>query len=61
MLQEHLGHVRALHQSDLQAGYGAVYLPYARERKYPNANKEWGRQYIFPASKLSYVTGKGNW
>jgi integrase len=42
-----------LHQADLEAGFGAVYLPYALERKYPNANREWGWQYIFPASKLS--------
>ena len=41
------------HEADLKAGYGAVYLPYALERKYPNANKEWGWQYVFPASKLS--------
>jgi hypothetical protein len=31
----------------------AVYLPYALERKYPNANKEWCWQYVFPADKLS--------
>lgn len=30
-----------------------VYLPYALERKYPNANKEWGWQYVFPATKIS--------
>ncbi len=43
----------ALHKSDLQAGYGAVYLPHALERKYPNANREWVWQYVFPAAKLS--------
>jgi integron integrase len=53
ILQEHLRHVKALHESDLQAGYGAVYLPYALERKYPNAGKEWGWQYLFPAARLS--------
>lgn len=53
ILQEHLTHVKMLHQSDLEAGVGAVYLPYALERKYPNANREWGWQYVFPASKLS--------
>ena len=25
----------------------------ALERKYPNASKEWGWQYVFPSSKLS--------
>ena len=52
-LQEHLKQVRALHQRDLAEGHGAVYLPYALERKYPNAAKEWGWQYVFPATRLS--------
>jgi len=52
-LQAHLIGVRALHEEDLRAGYGAVYLPYALERKYPNAAREWGWQYIFPSTKLS--------
>ena len=30
-----------------------MYLPYALERKYTNANKEWGWQYVFSASKIS--------
>ncbi len=33
--------------------YGAVYLPYALERKYPRAARQLGWQYVFPASKLS--------
>jgi site-specific recombinase XerD len=33
--------------------YGAVYLPYALERKYPNAEREWIWQYVFPANRLS--------
>lgn len=49
LLHEHLRHVQALHQADLKAGFGAVYLPDALERKYPNANKERGWQYICPA------------
>jgi site-specific recombinase XerD len=42
-----------IHESDLANGYGSVYLSYALEHKYPNANKEWIWQYIFPASELS--------
>ena len=53
VLQTHLARVRALHEQDLQAGYGAVYLPYALERKYPNAAREWGWQYVFPSGNLS--------
>lgn len=52
-LQEHLKHVKTLHEKDLAQGYGAVYLPYALERKYPNAAREWGWQYVFPAATLS--------
>lgn len=52
-LQEHLTKVRETHTADLAQGYGAVYLPYALERKYPNAAKEWIWQYVFPTAKLS--------
>lgn len=43
-LQEHLLRVKRLHDDDLVRGNGAVYLPDALERKYPNANREWGWQ-----------------
>jgi integron integrase len=52
-LKQQLITVKQLHQKDLQAGFGEVYLPEALARKYPNANKEWGWQYIFPANQLS--------
>lgn len=58
-LRLHLNHVKASHEKDLFDGYGTVYLPYALEKKYPNANREWVWQYAFPASDLSIdpVTG----
>lgn len=52
-LQRHLAKVRAQHQQDLKQGYGAVYLPFALEKKYPSAGREWGWQYVFPAAKRS--------
>jgi len=52
-LQAHLAVVRQLHQSDLAKGHGAVYLPFALDRKYPNANREWAWQYVFPSDRLS--------
>lgn len=52
-LRAHLERVRLLHQDDLAKGHGRVYLPYALERKYPNASTEWGWQYVFPARSLS--------
>ena len=53
VLQNHLAGVKTLHQQDLVLGHGAVYLPYALARKHPNAAKEWGWQYVFPARNLS--------
>jgi len=52
-LQTHLEKVRALHEKDLTEGTGTVHLPNALARKYPNANKEWGWKYVFPARGLS--------
>ena len=52
-LQQQLAETRTLHHRDLAAGRGEVYLPDALGRKYPNAAREWGWQYVFPASALS--------
>ena len=52
-LQRQIERVRLLHEDDLAAGCGSVYLPYALETKYPNAATELIWQYLFPASKPS--------
>jgi integron integrase len=52
-LKQHLARVKTVHEEDLGSGLGAVYLPFALEKKYPNAATEWGWQYVFPASKIS--------
>ena len=52
-LDTHLDGVRRLHEQDLKSGAGDVYLPYALERKYKNAARELGWQYVFPAASLS--------
>ncbi|MBK7352366.1 MAG: integron integrase [Nitrosomonas sp.] len=52
-LQSHLEKVKALHAQDLTEGFGDVALPFALAQKYPNAGREWGWQYVFPASKRS--------
>ncbi|MCW8924053.1 MAG: integron integrase, partial [Gammaproteobacteria bacterium] len=49
-LRMQLERVRVFHEQDLQNGVGSVYLPYALERKYPNAGHELAWQYIFPAA-----------
>ncbi len=45
--------VRILHEQDLVAGNGMVWLPHALSRKYPNAEREFAWQYVFPARSLS--------
>ena len=52
-LNDHIRHVRTLYNKDQKNRVAGVYLPYALERKYPNAGKEWGWQWIFPSEKLS--------
>src|SRR5262245_28170655 len=55
-LLRHLQTVKAVHQDDCRRGLGRVVLPNALERKYPNANREWGWQWMFPAT--SHYTDK---
>lgn len=50
-LQEHLRRVQVIHQQDMADGYGRVDLPYALARKYPNANREWCWQFVFPQER----------
>jgi integron integrase len=52
-LSDHLRVVQRLHEEDLARGNGEVYLPFALERKYTSASREWGWQYVFPADRLS--------
>lgn len=52
-LKGHLEKVRDIHDSDLEKGFGEVYLPGALDKKYPKAPKEWGWQYVFPSTKIS--------
>ena len=52
-LTRHIGRVKEQYEKDLNSGFGSVYMPYALDRKYPNASRQWGWQYVFPASKIS--------
>jgi integron integrase len=49
-LVQHLRLVKSQHEADLKAGLGRISLPNALDRKYPNAGKEWGWQWVFPAT-----------
>ena len=57
-LKTHLEKVGVLRKKDLSEGFGAVYLPFALEKKYPNANREWGWQYVFPATHRSIAVSR---
>ena len=59
-LKEHLMRVRKLHQSDLSEGFGRVHMPFALDRKYPNAAAEWGWQWVFPSPTRSRDPETGN-
>lgn len=50
-LQRQIERVRLIHEDDLAAGYGEVYLPYALDQKYPSAARELAWQYLFPAPR----------
>jgi integron integrase len=60
-LRHQIAQVAALHRADLKDGYGEVYLPFAVERKYRNADKELGWQYMFPGRTLSKDPRSGVW
>jgi len=51
-LKSHLNQVYKQHKKDLTTGRGETILPYALKKKYPNAGKEFGWQYAFPADKF---------
>jgi len=52
-LKEHLEKVRLQFDADRDKGLAGVWLPFALERKYPNAGKEWGWQWLFPCRDIS--------
>jgi len=53
-LQAQLQQVKDLHGRDLARGCGAAPMPFALARKYPNADREWGWQYVFPSARLAF-------
>jgi integron integrase len=52
-LQEHLQRVKQLHDKDLAAGWGEVYLPDALAQKYKSAARSWGWQWVFASNVRS--------
>ena len=52
-LRQAIAEARVLHQRDLEAGFGAVWLPMALARKYPAAATEFAWQYVLPSARRS--------
>ena len=52
-LRREVERTRQLHAMDLAAGCCEVWLPHALARKYPNAAREFGWQYVFAAAEHS--------
>ncbi|MCP4751305.1 MAG: hypothetical protein GY866_10450 [Proteobacteria bacterium] len=52
-MHKQIDKVKVLHDRDLTNGFGAIYLPNVLERRYPNANRVFNWQYLFPANNLS--------
>ena len=52
-LRSHIAKVLTLHDKDLAEGYGAVWLPHALDRKYPDAPTQKAWQYLFPSANRS--------
>lgn len=60
-LRMHLERVLELHRLALDEQYGGVQLPHALARKYPNAERDWKWQYVFPAHRPSRDPRSGAW
>jgi integron integrase len=53
ILRKHIQAILGIFEEDRKNNIEGVSLPYALERKYPNAGKEWAWFWIFPSHKLS--------
>ena len=58
-LNAHLQLIKHQHLRDLAAGYGVVHLPFALPRKYPNADRQWVWQYVFPSLGIAVDSRSG--
>ena len=51
-IRRYIADVRQVHEADLAGGFGRVVLPFALDRKFPNAATEWRWQFVFPAARI---------
>lgn len=58
-LRDQVYRVARLHKHDLLAGGGHAPLPGGLDRKYPNASRELGWQFVFPSRSVRRCPGTG--
>ena len=58
-LREHLRRLRVQHTTDVRSEFAGVFLPNALQRKYPNAQREWAWQWLFPTATWVRQKGEG--
>nr|QZL14111.1 integron integrase [uncultured bacterium] len=59
-LRDQMVRAKSVHDRDLEAGFGDVYLPHALAVKYPKAGRSWGWQYVFPSAARSIDPRSGD-
>lgn len=52
-LKTQISQVKVQHEADIERGLGEVYMPFALARKYPNASRELGWKWVFPARNVA--------
>jgi integron integrase len=58
-LQAHLAKVKTLHERDIDAGFGEVFLPDTSNKKLPDGARTWGMQFVFPSTVRTLDTESG--
>lgn len=58
-LKQQLRQVKNIHENDLRRGRPGVSLPYALDRKYKGASRDWKWQYVFPSSRYAFIHSNG--
>ena len=52
-LRDQIARAKRLHDADLAEGFGDVEMPYALDIKYPQSERQWGWQFVFPGQSRS--------
>jgi len=59
-IRQQLAHAKRVHERDLRDGFGCVSLPFALQRKYPQTERQWAWQHVFPSTKRAVDAQSGD-